>query len=50
VMGTMLFHKQAEYFKPLIGEEPPTIEVLVSDTQEFVLQGLCYNKGGASTK
>lgn len=40
IMGTILFHKHTEYFKPLLEEDPPTFEDLVRDTQQFVLQGL----------
>lgn len=40
VMGTILFHKHNEYFKPLLEEAPPTFEELVQDTQQFVLRGL----------
>lgn len=40
VMGTLLFHKHADYFKPLLEESPPTYEELARDTLEFVFNGL----------
>jgi AcrR family transcriptional regulator len=40
IMGTILFHKHTEYFKPLLAEAPPSLEELVQDTLHFVMQGL----------
>ncbi|MFK7694435.1 TetR family transcriptional regulator [Paenibacillus sp. HJGM_3] len=42
IMGTILFHKQSDYFQPLVEDTPPTFDELVQDTQQFILGGLGF--------
>lgn len=43
VMGTFLFHRNTDYFQPILSEESPRMEKLVEETLEFVFNGLKYD-------
>lgn len=43
VLGGILFHKQTEYFTPLLDDEPMDIEMFIEDTTSFILAGLGYS-------
>lgn len=43
VLGGILFHKQTEYFSPLLDDEPIDIEIYIDDMTTFILAGLGYS-------
>ncbi|GGE01828.1 TetR family transcriptional regulator [Paenibacillus nasutitermitis] len=42
VLGVIMFHKQTEYFAPILEPEVMDIEALIADMNDFVLSGLHY--------
>ncbi|MBW7476426.1 TetR family transcriptional regulator [Paenibacillus oenotherae] len=44
VLGGILFHKQTDYFAPLLDDEPLDVELFIEDTAAFILAGLRYEE------
>lgn len=44
VIGTLLFHRQSDYWKVMVKEEPASVEELVEDLTAFLLNGLQTRK------
>lgn len=44
VIGSILFHKQAEYFKPLYTENDKSVDEMIENLTNFILSGLQYSK------
>lgn len=40
IMGTLLFHKNTDYFLPILSEGVPTFDNMYHDTAVFILRGL----------
>ncbi|WP_028609395.1 TetR family transcriptional regulator [Paenibacillus harenae] len=43
VVGTLLFHRNTEYWAVLLKEEPPTLEAMTEELTFFILNALQYN-------
>jgi hypothetical protein len=40
VMGTLLFHKNTDYFLPILSDGVPTFDNMYRDAAVFILRGL----------
>lgn len=42
VVGTLLFHRQQEYWSVMLEEEPPDLETMTRELTDYILLGLKY--------
>lgn len=40
IMGALLFHKNTDYFKPILSDETPSFENMYRDAVAFILRGI----------